>query len=99
MKVTFGSKSFSQDENSVLIIAEAGVNHDGDISKAFKLIDIAFDAGADAIKFQAFKTEKLINPVTQKAKYKINVGSSSESQIEMLKSQTFDPDLKDKILN
>ena len=42
MKVTFGSKSFSHDENSVLIIAEAGVNHDGDISKAFKLIDIAF---------------------------------------------------------
>ena len=86
MKVTFGNKSFSQDENSVLIIAEAGVNHDGDISKAFKLIDIAFDAGADAIKFQAFKTEKLIKAGVQKAKYQINVGSSSESQFEMLKS-------------
>ena len=53
MKLTLGSKIFSQNDSSVLVIAEAGVNHDGDISKAFKLVDIAFDAGADAIKFQA----------------------------------------------
>ena len=86
MKVSLGNKSFSMDENSVLIIAEAGVNHDGDISKALKLIDVAYDAGADAIKFQAFKTEKLIKKGVQKAKYQINQGTSDESQFEMLKS-------------
>ena len=86
MKLKLGSKIFSQNDSSVLVIAEAGVNHDGDLSKAFKLVDIAFDAGADAIKFQAFKTEKLIKTGVQKAKYQIKVGASNESQYEMLKS-------------
>ena len=86
MKVKLGTKSFCLNENEVFIIAEAGVNHDGDISKALKLVDIASDAGADAIKFQAFKTEKLIKSGVQKAKYQIKNGSSNESQFEMLKS-------------
>ena len=45
---------------SVFIIAEAGVNHNGDLNVAMKLIDIAAESGVDAVKFQAFKTENLI---------------------------------------
>ncbi len=67
------------------IIAEAGVNHNGDLETAFKLIDAATDAGADAIKFQTFKSERLVTSSTPKAKYqKANTGSG-ESQLEMLK--------------
>ena len=57
-------------ENSpTFIIAEAGVNHGGDMDIAKKLIDIAVDAKADAVKFQAFKTENLILENTPKAPY------------------------------
>ncbi|MFL0606837.1 N-acetylneuraminate synthase family protein, partial [Cylindrospermopsis raciborskii] len=47
--------------NSTFIIAEAGVNHNGDISLAKQLIDIAANAGADAVKFQTFQAEKLVS--------------------------------------
>ncbi|MCW9035967.1 MAG: N-acetylneuraminate synthase [Rhodospirillales bacterium] len=67
------------------IIAEAGVNHDGDLSKAFALIDKAAKAGADAVKFQTYITEKLVDPSAPKAEYqKLNDGAG-ESQFEMLK--------------
>lgn len=67
------------------IIAEAGVNHNGDINTALRLVDMAKNAGADAIKFQTFKSEKLVAFSTPKAKYqKANTGSN-ESQLEMLK--------------
>lgn len=71
--------------NKVLIIAEAGVNHNGDISNAFKLIDAAVDAGADYIKFQTFKAEKLVSNKAVKADYQIkNTGGKTESQLQML---------------
>lgn len=67
------------------IIAEAGVNHNGDINTALRLVDMAKNAGADAIKFQTFKSERLVAFSTPKAKYqKANTGSN-ESQLEMLK--------------
>lgn len=67
------------------IIAEAGVNHNGNMDTAIKLIDMAKRAGADAIKFQTFKSERLVTCSTPKAKYqKANTGSN-ESQLEMLK--------------
>ncbi|MEO6901895.1 MAG: N-acetylneuraminate synthase [Bacteroidia bacterium] len=70
----------------VLIIAEAGVNHNGDIDMAKKLIDIAADAGADYVKFQTFKTEKLVSNIAKKAQYQQeNVNDKSDSQFEMLK--------------
>ena len=53
---------------SVFIIAEAGVNHNGSIELAFKLIDAAVESGADAVKFQTFKAENLVSKNTQKAK-------------------------------
>lgn len=73
-------------ENSpVFIIAEAGVNHNGDINRAKKLIDVAALAGADAVKFQHFKTENLILKNVEKAPYQKKTTLTEESQFEMLK--------------
>lgn len=71
----------------VLIIAEAGVNHNGSIESAKKMIDKAVDAGVDIIKFQTFKSEKLVSKSAQQAEYqKKNIGNSSDnSQLNMLK--------------
>ena len=54
-----------------LIIAEAGVNHNGDIEIAKKLIDIAAEAGADLVKFQTFNAERLVTESASKASYQI----------------------------
>jgi len=71
----------------VLIIAEAGVNHNGDLNKAFELIDAASDAGADVVKFQTFKAEKLVSKRAVKANYqKQNTSEADASQFSMLKS-------------
>jgi len=67
-----------------IIIAEAGVNHNGDISLAKKLIDIAADAGADLVKFQTFKSSKLVTLSAPKADYQSLLTGSSESQYTML---------------
>lgn len=69
-----------------MIIAEAGVNHNGDINNAIKLIDIAVEAGVDYIKFQTFKAEKLVSKNAKKAEYQIqNMGGEEDSQYAMLK--------------
>ncbi len=68
-----------------LIIAEAGVNHNGDISIAHKLIDAAFDAGADIVKFQTFKAANLASSSAPKASYQIKLTDEKESQQAMLK--------------
>jgi sialic acid synthase SpsE len=67
------------------IIAEAGVNHNGDIKLARKLIDIAGKAGSDAVKFQTFQTEELVTETAEKAEYQKETTGSKESQFEMLK--------------
>lgn len=72
-------------ESPVFIIAEAGVNHSGDIQLAKELVDIAFAAGADAVKFQAFRTEKLIIENIEKAPYQVENTGNSETQSQMLK--------------
>lgn len=70
----------------VVIIAEAGVNHNGSIENAFRLVDAASDAGVDYIKFQTFKAEELVSKSAQKAEYqKQNTGDKNESQLQMLK--------------
>jgi len=71
--------------NQTFIIAEAGVNHNGDINLAKKLIEIAADAGADAIKFQTFKAENFISVVAEKAEYQKRSTNGNESQYEMIK--------------
>ncbi|MBC8331871.1 MAG: N-acetylneuraminate synthase [Anaerolineae bacterium] len=73
------------DGNPCFIIAEAGVNHNGDIALAKKLINVAVDAGADAVKFQTFKADQLVSPDTPKAAYQKGTTSGAESQFEMLR--------------
>jgi N,N'-diacetyllegionaminate synthase len=72
------------DTNHTLIIAEAGVNHNGDINLAKELINIAADAGADIVKFQTFKADSLASKKAKKARYQIENTSKNESQVEML---------------
>jgi len=74
------------DDNAVFIIAEAGVNHGGDINLAKRLVDIGKDAGVDAVKFQAFKTDELILSNVAKAPYQFQTTNSKESQRDMLKN-------------
>lgn len=70
----------------VIIIAEAGVNHNGDINLAKKLIDIAVEAGVDYVKFQTFKSESLVSKSAKKADYQIeNTQDATENQLQMLK--------------
>ncbi len=67
------------------IIAEAGVNHNGSIELARKMIDVAVEAGADAIKFQTFKAEKVVSRYAPKAEYQKKTTTADESQLEMIK--------------
>jgi N,N'-diacetyllegionaminate synthase len=69
-----------------IIIAEAGVNHNGDMNIAKRLVDEAVNAGVDYIKFQSFKAEKLVSPSAKKANYqKVNINDGDDSQFTMLK--------------
>lgn len=76
--------------NKVFIIAEAGVNHNGSVSIAKQLIDAAAHAGADAVKFQTFKAEKLVRKMTEKAAYQRETTNKNESQFDMLKKLELD---------
>lgn len=72
-------------EGKTFIIAEAGVNHNGNVEIAKRLIDVAAKAGADAVKFQTFNADKLVISKAQKADYQIENTGKVESQQEMLK--------------
>jgi N-acetylneuraminate synthase len=67
------------------IIAEAGVNHNGSLDTAIQLIDVAVAAGADAVKFQTFKAEKLVTQAALKADYQQQATGADESQLQMLR--------------
>lgn len=72
--------------NKVLIIAEAGVNHNGSMVIAKQLVDAAVDAGVDIIKFQTFKADKLVSKYAKQAEYqKRNIGDGNDSQFDMLR--------------
>ena len=79
-----------KDKQSVYIIAEAGVNHNGSIDMAIQLVDVAVAAGADAVKFQTFKAEELATADAPKAEYQTNTTSRDESQYAMLKKLELD---------
>lgn len=85
--------------SKVFIIAEAGVNHNGSLETAKKLIDVAVDAGADAVKFQTFKTESLVSKSAQKADYQKATTDANESQFEMIKKLELDLDTHKTLLN
>jgi N,N'-diacetyllegionaminate synthase len=72
-------------KNRVLIIAEAGVNHNGDLAMAKQLIDAAADAGADLVKFQTFNADRLVTRSARKADYQTQAIGNGESHHEMLR--------------
>lgn len=73
--------------SKVIIIAEAGVNHNGDMQVAKKLIDAAVNAGVDYVKFQTFKADNLVSKSAKKAEYQsVNINDGDDSQYDMLKN-------------
>lgn len=84
LSLHIGEREISRD-TPVFVIAEAGVNHNGDLALARRLVDAAADAGADAVKFQAFRTEHLILADVAKAPYQLATTGQAGSQFEMLK--------------
>ncbi|EMN01219.1 N-acetylneuraminate synthase [Leptospira noguchii str. 1993005606] len=82
-----------------LIIAEAGVNHNGDLELARKLIDVAANAGADIVKFQTFKAERLVTKSAKKADYQnTTTDNAAESQYEMLKKLELSKENHEKLI-
>jgi N-acetylneuraminate synthase len=72
-------------EARTLVIAEAGVNHDGSIDQALRLVDVAAAAGADVVKFQTFKAEQLVTAAAPKAEYQVVNTGEAGAQLEMLR--------------
>lgn len=85
--------------NKVFIIAEAGVNHNGSIKLAKKLIDIAVEAKVDAVKFQTFKANNLVSKNAQKAEYQKQTTDSQESQFDMLKKLELDVETHKELIS
>ena len=79
-----------KNKRSVFIIAEAGVNHNGSLEMAKQLIEVAAEAGADAVKFQTFTAEKVISRCAPKADYQKATTDATESQLEMVRRLELD---------
>jgi N,N'-diacetyllegionaminate synthase len=81
-----------------LIIAEAGVNHNGDINLAKQLIDAAAEAGADIVKFQTFNAKRQVTRTAKKADYQVQTTDSTESQHEMLRRLELTEEMHHKLI-
>ncbi len=80
-----------------LIIAEAGVNHNGDIAMAKRLIEVAAEAGADMVKFQTFSADRLATSTARKAEYQAQFTCESESQHAMLSRLELNSEMHDTL--
>ncbi len=81
-----------------LIIAEAGVNHNGDISSAKKLVDFAAESGADLIKFQTFKADTVVTRTARKAKYQLETTTQGQSQHEMIRNLELSREMHEELI-
>lgn len=84
--------------DKVLVIAEAGVNHNGDMVKARELIDVAAASGADIVKFQTFCADRLVTKDAAKAGYQIETTGATESQHDMLRRLELTPEMHDELI-
>lgn len=91
-RINIGRKFIGEGE-PVFIISEAGVNHNGDVDLAMRLVDVAANAGADAVKFQTFKADKLVSSTAPKAHYQQRTTDQAESQLEMLHRLELSPEV------
>lgn len=84
--------------NRTLIIAEAGVNHNGDMALAKKLIDVAADAGTDLVKFQTFNADRLVSSSAPKAEYQTRTTDAGETQHAMIRKLELDREMHEALI-
>ncbi len=85
-------------DNEVCIIAEAGVNYNGRLELAEKLVDLAAEAGADAVKFQTFRADRVVSMKAEKAAYQIETTGNEESQYDMIRRLELDRAAHEKLI-
>lgn len=86
-------------KSKVYIIAEAGVNHNGDIRIAKALVDVAADCGADCVKFQSFIPKKLVSRLAPKAEYQLQTTNVTESQLDMLEKLKLTKEMHEELIS
>lgn len=95
--IQLGSRVIHAD-SPCFVIAEAGVNHNGDPERALELVRIAARAGADAVKFQTFRSDEIVSPQAPKAKYQQSATAKNESQLDMLRRLELSPSVHEKLM-